>query len=71
MQLAMGRASSRSSWGFLKCYWNIGQLCSCAGRLSHLRMSWVKNTARCRMIMLILISCSLVAGDFAACVIRG
>ena len=70
MQLAVGCASSSSSWDLLKCSWNVGQLCSCAGRLSHSQMSWVKTPARCRMIMPILISFSLVAGYFAACAIR-
>ena len=65
MQLAVGCASSRSSWDLMKCSWNVVQLCSCAGRLSHSLMSWVKTPARCRMIIPIFISCSLVAGDFA------
>ena len=33
-------------------------------------MSWVKASARCRMIIPMLISCSLVAGDFSDCAIR-
>ena len=66
IQLAVGCASSSSSWDLLKCYWNVGQLCYCAGRLSHSRMSWVKTPARCKMIIPILISCSLVDGDFSA-----
>ena len=31
MLLAVGCASSSSSWYLLKCSWNVGQLCSCAG----------------------------------------
>ena len=69
MLLEVVCASYSSSWDLLKCYLNIGQLCSFAGRLIRLRMSWVKTPAHCRMIMPILISCSLVAGDFDACAI--
>ena len=57
-------SSSSSSWYLLKCSWNVGQLCSCAGCFIHSQISWVKTPARCRMIIPILISCSLVAGDF-------
>ena len=64
MLLAVGCASSSSSWDLLKCSWNVFQLCSCAGRLSHSQMSWVKTPAHCKMIIPILISCSLVARDF-------
>ena len=68
--LAVGCASSSYSWDSLKCSWNVGQLCSCAGRLRHSRISWVKTPEHCRMIMPMLISCSFVAGDFVACAMR-
>ena len=70
MLLAVGCASSISSWDLLKCYWNVGQLCSCAGRLCHSLISCVKTPVRCRMMMSMLISCSFVAGNFSACVMR-
>ena len=70
MLLAVGCASSSSSWDLLKCSWDVGQLCSCAGRLSHSKISWVKTPARSKMIIPMLISCSLMAGDFSSCAIR-
>ena len=70
MLLAVGCASSSSSWDLFKCYWNFGQLCSCAGRLIHLRILWVKTPRPYRMIIPMLISCSFVAVDFSACAMR-